>query len=76
MTKRGVARSDSGLTYQAVLEGDTITAPLALRTESYELLGDGEIAIDCYTSVEFAALDNEHLWQNVWQMAATCHNPT
>ena len=68
-SKRGVARSDSGLTYQAVLEGDTITAPLTLRTESYELLGDGEIAIDRYTSVEFAALENEHLWQNVWQMA-------
>lgn len=69
MAARGEARSPSELTYQGVLDDDPVQPPAALRAVSYDWLGDGDISLDRYTSPAFAALENERLWGDVWQMA-------
>jgi len=65
---RGQARS-TGPSYQSVLDRDPVAPPDALRVESYEWLGDAPIPASRYTSAAFAALENERLWTDVWQMA-------
>ncbi|MGF1598979.1 MAG: aromatic ring-hydroxylating dioxygenase subunit alpha [Acidimicrobiales bacterium] len=68
MSERGQARS-AGPSYQAVIAHDPVAPPPSLRVERYDWPGDTTITPDRYTSREFAALENEHLWPKVWQMA-------
>lgn len=75
MANRGEVRS-SGTAYQVVLDGDETAPPAALREVNYEWLGDSDIDVARYVSSEFAALENEKLWGDVWQMACrTEHIP-
>jgi phenylpropionate dioxygenase-like ring-hydroxylating dioxygenase large terminal subunit len=68
LTTRGEARS-AGPSYQAVLAGDRMKGPPSMRVERFEWPGDTTIDPARYTSREFAALEAERLWPNVWQMA-------
>src|SRR6476661_8281175 len=65
---RGAARSP-GPSYQSVILGDPVQGPGSLRVERFEWPGDAPLDPDRYTSREFAALEAERLWPNVWQMA-------
>lgn len=68
MATRGAARSP-GPSYQSVILGDPVQGPGSLRVERFEWPGDAPLDPDRYTSREFAALEAERLWPNVWQMA-------
>ncbi len=69
MDARGDARSPSGVTYQSVLDADPQRPPPALRAVSAPWTPGPDIAVDRYTSREFARLEHERLWRNSWQMA-------
>ena len=69
MNARGDARSPSGVTYQSVLDADPQRPPPALRAVSAPWTPGPDIAVDRYTSPEFARLEHERLWSNSWQMA-------
>ena len=62
----GAARA-SGESLRDLLMADGRPPPDVLLTESYEFLGDADIAFERYTSPEFAAAEAEHLWPRVWQ---------
>ena len=64
----GAARA-SGESLRNLLMADGRPPPDVLLTESYEFLGDADIAFERYTSPEFAAAEAEHLWPRVWQWA-------
>ena len=64
----GAARA-SGESLRDLLLADGRPPPDVLLTESYEFLGDADIAFERYTSPEFAAAEAEHLWPRVWQWA-------
>ena len=68
MTTRGTARS-AGPSYQSVIADDPVAPPPSLREQRYDWPGDTRIDPARYTSREFAALEAEHLWPKVWQMA-------
>ena len=67
---RGAARS-SGLSYQALLDTDSLVEHVApcLRLEHWEFLGDADLPTTRYTSRQFHELEKERLWKRVWQMA-------
>jgi phenylpropionate dioxygenase-like ring-hydroxylating dioxygenase large terminal subunit len=67
-TAPGQARS-SGISYQKLLDTDTLPVPDVLRKESPQYLGSDDVPIARYTSREFFALEMERLWPRVWQMA-------
>ena len=62
----GAARA-SGESLRDLLMADGRPPPDVLLTDSYEFLGDADIAFERYTSPEFAAAEAEHLWPRVWQ---------
>jgi nitrite reductase/ring-hydroxylating ferredoxin subunit len=64
----GQARS-SGVSYQKLLDTDTLPVPDVLRKESPQYLGSDDVPVARYTSREFFALEMERLWPRVWQMA-------
>jgi len=59
-----------GISYTDMLAVDTRPAPDYLVMESNQELGDAAISTERYTSAEFAALEDEKMWPNVWQFAA------
>ncbi len=59
-----------GMSYTDLLDLDTRQVPEFLREESLLELTDAPLAADRYTSAEFAALEDEKMWPNVWQFAA------
>ena len=66
------ARDDRcpGVTYTDMLHADTRRAPDYLLDESSPDLGDAAIDPARYTSADFALLEREKMWPNVWQFAA------
>ena len=58
-----------GPSVQDVIAQDHSGVPAPLREESYEFLGDEDIAYDRYTSRAFARAEAERLWPRVWQWA-------
>jgi phenylpropionate dioxygenase-like ring-hydroxylating dioxygenase large terminal subunit len=65
----GVCRSE-GISWQELMEQDSRPAPDFLKNESYTYRGSQPIAAERYTSEEFARLERERMWPNVWQFAA------
>lgn len=65
----GVNRS-AGTSWQELMATDARPVPPFLATESYSYRGSGPIAASRYTSSEFARLECEKMWPNVWQFAA------
>jgi nitrite reductase/ring-hydroxylating ferredoxin subunit len=65
-------RSDRcpGTSYTDMLHADTRPAPDYLLMESNEDMGDAPIDASRYTSEDFAQIEREKLWPNVWQFAA------
>ncbi|HEX9258216.1 MAG TPA: aromatic ring-hydroxylating dioxygenase subunit alpha [Acidimicrobiales bacterium] len=64
----GQARS-SGLSYQELLDADTLPAPAVLRNVSPFYVGDSDKEVARYTDRRYHELEKEHLWSKVWQMA-------
>lgn len=59
-----------GTSYTDMLKADTRRAPDYLFAESNQELGDEPIAIERYVSEDWAKLERERMWPNVWQFAA------
>ena len=59
-----------GMSYTNMLEADTRTPPDYLFEETVADMGDDPISVDPYISEEFARLEREKLWPNVWLFAA------
>ena len=59
-----------GLSYTDMLKMDTREVPQFLMEESQVDLGTEPLSTERYTSAEYAALENEKMWPNVWQFAA------
>ena len=59
-----------GLSYTDMLKLDTREVPQFLMDESQVDLGTEPLSTERYTSAEYAALENEKMWPNVWQFAA------
>ena len=59
-----------GIAWEALMETDARPVPDFLKHESYTYLGAKPVLASRYTSPEFAALEMEKLWPNVWQFAA------
>lgn len=58
-----------GMSTRDILRRDrTGTVPVLLE-ESYEFLGDEDIAFEVYTSASQVALEHERMWSRVWQWA-------
>lgn len=64
----GTARC-SGPSTRDIILSDGDAPPEALTTESYEFLGDADIAFDRYTSAAFYDAEMQRLWPKVWQWA-------
>jgi phenylpropionate dioxygenase-like ring-hydroxylating dioxygenase large terminal subunit len=64
----GVARCP-GPSMRDIICADSTGAADVLLTESYEFLGDADLALSRYTSSEFARAEDEHMWGRVWQWA-------
>lgn len=70
-TKKMIPKSQSpGLSYTDMLQMDTRDVPDFLMQESQVDLGTQPLPTLRYTSHEFAALEAEKMWPNVWQFAA------
>ncbi len=65
----GVAR-DKGIPWTDLMKIDARKAPDFLMQESYQYRGSAPLDASRYTSAEFAALEDEKMWPNVWQFAA------
>ncbi|MFN9578727.1 MAG: aromatic ring-hydroxylating oxygenase subunit alpha [Novosphingobium sp.] len=59
-----------GMTYTEMLEGDTRRVPDYLFEESNIDMPDDPIAIEPYISEDFARLERQRMWPNVWLFAA------
>ena len=67
-TKPGEARCP-GHSTKDVIAADQDGAPAHILEESYQFLGDSDIAFDRYTSREFFDLEMKHFWTKTWQWA-------
>ena len=65
----GVNRSP-GISWEALMDIDGRPVPDFLKQESYTYRGSEPIAASRYTSEDFARLEREKMWPNVWQFAA------
>ncbi len=67
-----IAREDRcpGMSYTEMLEGDTRRAPDYLFEETHRSMSTEPLAIEPYISEEFARLEREKMWPNVWLFAA------
>ena len=65
----GAARSP-GISWTDLMQSDARPVPDFLLHESYQYRGSEPLATARYTSAEFAALETEKMWPNVWQFAA------
>ena len=67
--EKGVNRS-KGISWMELLATDSRPAPDFLTQPSYQYRGSDPIPAERYTSAEFAELEKEKMWPNVWQFAA------
>jgi phenylpropionate dioxygenase-like ring-hydroxylating dioxygenase large terminal subunit len=58
-----------GISVQDLLRADSRPVPAFLTTQSYEFLGDQNIAYDRYTSREFFQREVDRMWNRTWQWA-------
>ncbi len=65
----GEARCPGAPSTQEIIARDKVRAPDWVRSESYEFLGDADIAIDRYVDAAFARREYETLWKRTWQFA-------
>lgn len=66
---QGRARSP-GISWTELMEIDGRPVPDFLKNESYQYRGSAPLDAARYTSEDFARLEREKLWPNVWQFAA------
>ena len=59
-----------GTSYTDMLEADTRTPPDYLFEETVEEMGTEPLSAEPYISEEFAKLERERMWPNVWLFAA------
>ncbi len=59
-----------GISYTEMLELDTRAVPQFLKDESPADFGPISVSTDRYTSQEFADLEDQKMWAQVWQFAA------
>lgn len=59
-----------GMSYTEMLEGDTRRVPDYLFEESTADLPNDPIPVEPYISADFARLERERMWPNVWLFAA------
>jgi nitrite reductase/ring-hydroxylating ferredoxin subunit len=70
-TPRGSRKNRSpGISWEELMEIDARPAPEFLKHESYTYRGSEPLDVSCYTSEEFARLECQKMWPNVWQFAA------
>ena len=69
-TKLSGTNRSPGISWEALMEIDGRPAPDFLKHESYSYRGSEPIAASRYTSEDFAKLEREKMWPNVWQFAA------
>ncbi len=62
-------RTSTAPTYQEVIAGDANPAPDIFKEYSEVAIGEARIPRSRYTSEAFAALELEHMWPKVWQVA-------
>ena len=69
---KDIARADRcpGISYTDMLNGDTRRPPDYLFEETTIDMGDEPLSVAPYVSEEFAALEREKMWPNVWLFAA------
>ncbi|KWV91324.1 SRPBCC family protein [Erythrobacter sp. YT30] len=69
---KNVEREDRcpGISYTDMLNGDTRTPPDYLFEETTRDMGNDPLPVEAYISEEYAALEREKMWPNVWQFAA------
>jgi phenylpropionate dioxygenase-like ring-hydroxylating dioxygenase large terminal subunit len=58
-----------GPSYQDILDADGDAVPPALRQQSYHYLGNADIGFDRYLDPDFAAREQDKMWNRVWQWA-------
>lgn len=58
-----------GPSMQDIMDRDGDNPPAAMRTESYEFLGDEDIDLSRYTDEEFYEREIEQMWPRTWQWA-------
>ena len=59
-----------GMSYTDMLNGDTRPAPDYLFQETHREMPTDPLSVEPYISEEFAALERERMWPNVWLFAA------
>lgn len=59
-----------GISYTEMLEGDTRTPPDYLFEETVAEMPDDPLPVEPYISEDFARLEREKMWPNVWLFAA------
>ena len=69
---KDIARADRcpGISYTDMLNGDTRRPPDYLFEETTIEMGDEPLSVAPYISEEFARLERETMWPNVWLFAA------
>lgn len=69
---KDIARGDRcpGISYTDMLNGDTRRPPDYLFEETTIEMGDEPLSVAPYISEEFARLEREKMWPNVWLFAA------
>jgi phenylpropionate dioxygenase-like ring-hydroxylating dioxygenase large terminal subunit len=69
---RPIAPADRcpGMSYTEMLERDTRRAPDYLFVETHRPMSTEPLPVDPYVSEEFARLERERMWPNVWLFAA------
>jgi phenylpropionate dioxygenase-like ring-hydroxylating dioxygenase large terminal subunit len=65
----GFSRSP-GISWEDLMAADSRPVPDFLRHENYTYRGSDPLPTSRYTSEEFAKLEREKMWPNVWQFAA------
>jgi nitrite reductase/ring-hydroxylating ferredoxin subunit len=63
------AATRTSVPYQSVLDADVTPPPAALRVVAEPFTLEQRIDVARYASEEFAALERERLWSDVWQFA-------
>ena len=67
--QQGAARCD-GLSYQDLLDDETVEVPAYLRENTNPYMGDEDIDVARWISRDFHEQEKQKLWPKVWQM--TC----
>jgi len=70
----GNARCPGHPSTQEIIGKDLVQAPPEITAESYQFLGDADIAYERYTSADFASLEYKRMWNRTWQWACREEN--